>query len=248
MAKPTTRNELKEYCLRKLGKPVITINIDDTQADDALDDAIDFVSDYHYAFKEEAYIAYEVTQTDIDNQYIELGEEVTDVLHITNFVNNTEASDSLFSIKYQLRLHDLYDITSTTMQYYYIARQYMALLDDILNPEISYTYNEFTGRLNLNLNWSDEFSAGNYLLIKIYRKIDMDTYTRLWGQRVLRDVATEMMRLRWGDNLSKFGALQLPGGVTLEGPVIVQEARDRLRLLQEEFQTQFSEPTDFLVE
>lgn len=251
MARPVSRAELKEYCLRKLGKPVIDINLANSQIDDAIDDAVDFVSDFHHAFSEEAYIAYEVKAADLTNQYITLDENITSVSDVTNFVNNSDASDSLFSVKYQLRLNDLYDITSTNMTYYYIARQYIALLDDVLNPNIRFQYNEYTRRLSLNLNWSEELRAGLFLLIKVHRKIDMDTHTShtsLWGQRILRDVATEMMRLRWGDNLSKFGDVQLPGGVTLNGPAIVDQAERRLEAIQTDFQTKYELPTDFIVE
>ena len=48
MATPTTKAELKEYCLRRLGKPVIEINIDDDQMDDRIDEAILFYQDYHF--------------------------------------------------------------------------------------------------------------------------------------------------------------------------------------------------------
>ena len=48
MATPTSKAELKEYCLRRLGKPVIEINIDDDQMDDRIDEAILFYQDYHF--------------------------------------------------------------------------------------------------------------------------------------------------------------------------------------------------------
>ena len=48
MSIPVTREQFKEYCLRKLGKPAIDINVDDTQIEDRIDDALAYYRDYHY--------------------------------------------------------------------------------------------------------------------------------------------------------------------------------------------------------
>ena len=66
MAKPTTRQELKDYCYRQLGAPVLDINIDDDQADDLMDDAIQFFNERHYNGVEKMYLKHELTQEDID--------------------------------------------------------------------------------------------------------------------------------------------------------------------------------------
>ena len=47
MAKPTTRTELADYCLRALGAPVVEINIDDDQIEDRIDEAIQYWQEYH---------------------------------------------------------------------------------------------------------------------------------------------------------------------------------------------------------
>lgn len=66
MAKPTTRQELKDYAYRQLGAPVLDINIDDDQADDLMDDAIQFFNERHYNGVEKMYLKHELTQEDID--------------------------------------------------------------------------------------------------------------------------------------------------------------------------------------
>ena len=66
MAKPTTRQELKDYAYRQLGAPVLDINIDDDQADDLMDDAIQFFNERHYNGVEKLYLKHELTQEDID--------------------------------------------------------------------------------------------------------------------------------------------------------------------------------------
>ena len=66
MAKPSTRQELIDYCLRRLGAPVLEINVDDDQIDDLVDDAIQYFNERHFDGVERMYLKYKITQSDID--------------------------------------------------------------------------------------------------------------------------------------------------------------------------------------
>ena len=66
MAKPTTRDELKEYCLRQLGAPVLEINVADEQVDDLLDDTLQYFNERHFDGVEKTYLKYQISQADID--------------------------------------------------------------------------------------------------------------------------------------------------------------------------------------
>jgi len=66
MAKPASRTQLVDYCLRKLGAPVLEINIDDDQIDDLVDDAIQLFNERHFDGVERMYLKYKLTQADID--------------------------------------------------------------------------------------------------------------------------------------------------------------------------------------
>ena len=66
MAKPSTRQELIDYSLRRLGAPVLEINVDDDQVDDLVDDAIQFYNERHFDGVERMYLKYKLTQEDID--------------------------------------------------------------------------------------------------------------------------------------------------------------------------------------
>lgn len=72
MAKPSTRQGLIDYCLRKLGHPVIQINVDEDQIEDRVDDAIQFFQEYHFDGIEKVFLRYQITQADINNGYISL--------------------------------------------------------------------------------------------------------------------------------------------------------------------------------
>jgi len=66
MAKPSTRQGLIDYCFRKLGSPVLEINVDDDQVDDLVDDTIQYYNERHYNGIERMYLKYKITQDDID--------------------------------------------------------------------------------------------------------------------------------------------------------------------------------------
>jgi len=66
MAKPSSRQELIDYCLRRLGAPVLEINVDDDQIDDLVDDALQYFQERHFDGVERMYLKYKITQDDID--------------------------------------------------------------------------------------------------------------------------------------------------------------------------------------
>jgi hypothetical protein len=66
MAKPSTRQELIDYCLRRLGAPVLEINVDDDQIDDLVDDAFQYFQERHFDGVERMYLKYEIQQSDVD--------------------------------------------------------------------------------------------------------------------------------------------------------------------------------------
>jgi len=66
MAKPSTRQELIDYCLRQLGAPVLEINVDDDQIDDLVDDAIQYFNERHFDGVEKMYLKYKITEDDVN--------------------------------------------------------------------------------------------------------------------------------------------------------------------------------------
>lgn len=246
MAIPTTRTELKEWCLRDCGAPVIEINIADEQVEDAIDDAIDFFQEYHFDGLERAYYVHQVTAADISNGYFTMDPGVTGVSRLLPF-NSSSSIDSLFSVEYRLRFNDLRDVSSINMADYYIAKTYLALLDDMLTPNIRHRFNRHTHRLEVDDNWS-KFVEGSYIVVEVYRIIDPEVYNHMYSNWVLRSLAAAETKRRWGQNLIKFAEIQLPGGVTLNGERILQDAKDDIERIKTEFILKFQEPDDFFTE
>ena len=89
MAKPTTRLEFKDYCLRQLGAPVLEINVDDDQVDDLIDDALQLFNERHFDGVERMNLKYKVTQDDIDRGK---ADPTTGVGIVTTTANSTNVS------------------------------------------------------------------------------------------------------------------------------------------------------------
>ena len=111
MATPSSRATMKEYCLRRLGKPVIEINIDDDQMDDRIDEALMYYGDYHFDGTERTFLKHVVTETDKTNEYITITDSNTiGVINIFD-IGDATSTNNLFNVRYQIALNDLYDLS-----------------------------------------------------------------------------------------------------------------------------------------
>ncbi len=124
MATPTTKAEFKEYCLRKLGKPVIEINVDDDQVDDRIDEAIRYWYDYHFDGSDRVYYKHQVTDTDKANKYITLPENIIGAVRVFQIGDPSIRADDLFNIRYQIALNDLYTLTNVSLVPYYMVMEH----------------------------------------------------------------------------------------------------------------------------
>ena len=124
MAIPNTREEFKQFCLRKLGAPVIQINVSDEQIDDRIDEALSFFNDYHYNGSEHVFVKHEITQQDKDNRYIQIPEGTLElgVSRIFNLSSSISSGTGMFNVSYQFVLNNLDDITGYSIQNYYMTK------------------------------------------------------------------------------------------------------------------------------
>lgn len=306
MAKPLTRKEFKEYCLRKLGWPVIDINVDDDQVDDRVDDALQFFQDYHFDGTEKIYMKHQFTQEDIDRKWIYCPDAVNFVTQVFPW-DDSNSSVNMFDLRYQLRLHDLYDFTSVSYVSYTITMQHLRTLNLLFSGTPQFRFNRHLNKLHLDIDWARDAQVGKYVIVECYRAMNPNTValtgtlnatsntkivtgtntifdqellegdvikladgrdiqifkinspteftlntslpsdivsqsfskegvSDVWNDRFLKQYATAKIKYQWGTNLSKFAGIQLPGGVTLDGPRIMQEAQIEIDKIEEEMQ------------
>ena len=269
MAIPTSKSTFKSYCLRNLGFGVIDINVSDDQTDDRIDEALQYFAQYHYDGVEKMYLKYQITQTDIDrargnttttstdsidstitgsfkegSNFIPMPSAVVSVSNIFDFSN--AMTNNMFDIRYQLRLNDLYDFSSTSIIHYQMTMQQLDMLSHVLVGEVPIRYNQHQNRLYLDMDW-EQITVGEFLIIECYRKIDPETYTDIFDDIYLKKYATALIKRQWGANLSKFNGVATLGGVSMNGEQIYSQAIEEIQRMEEEIKLTFETPIDYMI-
>lgn len=318
----SSRQGLIDYCLRRLGFPVIEINVDDDQIEDRIDDALQYFQEYHFDGVERVYLQHQITGAtlrfsglsspsfevgetlvgatsgascrvlsingmtvsaskvngtfiasetitgensgfsralsttsfyipgDIENGYVTISDAVIGVIRVlpvngpSSGMNN---ANNMFDIVYQFRMNDMYNLLSADMIYYTQMKQYLSMLDMLLVGDRSFAYNRKTDKLEIHCNWSDVFDPGDFIIVECYRIVDPSTYTQVYNDMFLKKYATALIKKQWGDNMKKFGGMQLPGGIVMNGQQVYDEAVQELNLIEEEMQLKAELPVDFMV-
>jgi hypothetical protein len=240
-----SRESLKQYALRALGAPVLEINVDDDQLEDRLTEALEYWRQYHYDGVEKVYMKHTVTSTDLTNRYITIPELVYGIYRVIP-VTQTQSSKNMFDIQYQLRLHDLYDLTSTSIIYYTTVMSHIALLDMELNGQQGFRFNRLQGKLFIDCDWETELKEGSIIVFECYRVLDPAEYTKVWGDPWLKHYVTALFKRQWAVNIKKFSGIQLPGGVTLDGNALYDEAIGEIKELEDDLMHK-SAPLDFFL-
>ena len=246
MAKPNSRTTFIDYCLRQLGAPVIEINVDDDQVDDRVDEALQFYQQYHADAIEKVYLKHEITSSDITNGYIPLTDAVTDVVRILP-IRDTNSSNNMFDIQYQIMLNDMYNLgIMGQILDYEMKMQHLALLDMILDSDDKHiSFDRHKNQLRVDMDWSAEVTAGQYIVVECYRIIDPDTFTDVYNDYYLKRYATALIKKQWGQNLLKFEGMTMPGGVQFNGRQLYEDALQDIERLEEEVRLNWEQPVDF---
>ena len=240
MATPTSKSELKEYCLRRLGKPVIEINIDDDQMDDRIDEAILYYQDYHFDGTEKTFLKHAITADDKTNEYISVGASTIGIVNLFD-IGDATSTNNLFNVRYQIALNDLYDLSRYDLVPFYMNFMNIRFIEEILIGKQGLRYNRHVNKLHIDMDWG-KVTTGDYLIAEVYNKIDPDTYTDVYNDRWLQRYVTCLFKMQWGSNLTKFIGMQLPGGVQFNGDQILQQALDEKLKLEDEMITSYSLP------
>jgi len=303
MAHPKTRTQFKEYCLRQLGFPVIDINVDDDQVEDRIDEALEYWNDYHFDGTEKSYFKHRIQQADIDRGWIYCPDSVIFVTGVLPF-DESNSSINMFDLRYQLRLHDLYDFTSVSYVSYEITMQHLRTLNLLFSGTPQFRFNRHHNKLYLDIDWTRDLQVGQYVVLECYRRMDPEVLTvsgyssanttsntvigtgtvfdqellekdfvtigtetkqiikiisptemivdspyysnasgltitkegntDVWNDRFLKKYATALIKRQWGNNLKKFGGIQMPGGVILNGKEIYDEAEEEIKELEDD--------------
>ena len=252
MAAPASRQQLIDFCLRRLGEPVIEINVDVDQIEDKVDDSLQMYREFHSDATYRTYLKHQITQTDVDNKYIPIS---PNILYVSQLfpINPTFSTINMFDIRYQMMLNSLGDFMNFAggMSYYYQMNQYLDFLDQMLSGTPQTTFSRRQDRLYIWGEWSENsisaLKPGDYIVAEVYEVIDPDLHTSIYNDMFIKNYTTALIKQQWGLNMSKFEGMQLPGGVTISGRQILEEANTEIEKLEEKMRLEQELPPDFFV-
>jgi hypothetical protein len=241
MAVPIDRPSFKEYCLRKLGKPVIEVNVDDDQVDDRIDESLRYYWDYHFDGTEKLYYKHQINANNVTDKYITLPQNIIGAVRVFPIADPIVRSDDLFNIRYQIALNDLYSLTSVSMVPYYMVMEHLSLISELLVGQQPIRYNRHKDRLYVDMDWQ-KVNIGEYFLVEAYEIVDPEEYNQVWSDRWLQNYCTAKIKYQWGSNLTKFSGMQLPGGVQFNGEKILGDAQVEIEKMEAEMISSYSLP------
>ena len=270
MAQPSSRAELKDYCLKQLGKPVLEINVDDDQIDNLIDDAIQYFHERHYDGIDRVFLKHKLTPstkttlaqpgpvgsvttspnvvgagltsaTYVEGvNYLPLPDSIIGVNNILK-INSSTISDGLFNIKYQLFLNDVYYYGALDLLNYAMVKRYLEDLDFLLNPHAQIRFNKKNHKLYLDIDWS-QVGENEYVIIDCYRILDPSDAPKLYNDWWLKKYLTALIKKQWGQNMSKFQGVLLPGGVQLNGRQIYDDGVAEVEKLEQQLKDEYELP------
>lgn len=261
-SKPATRTEFKNYCLRKLGAPVLEINVDNQQVEDAIDDALQYFNERHFDGAERMYLKHKLTPDEVTRfksnnithtaangdvwtergNYLELPEHIIGVERIFGVTSSSIRGD-LFGIEYQIFLNDLYAFGSIDILNYYMVKSYIETLDMVLNTGslIQFRFTKRNGKLFIDYD-PYMLTKDKILIIDCYRALDPTDLTKIWNDFWLKRYTTALIKRQWGQNLIKFNNVQLPGGVSYNGRQIYEDALREIDEIESKMLTDYELP------
>ena len=250
MANPTSRATLIDYCKRKLGDPVIEINVDEDQLEDRVDEALQYYQEYHSDATLRTYLKHQVTSTDVSNEYISLSSNIIFVSKLFPISSSFNSSFNFFDIKYQMMLNDIADLQNFAgdLAYYEQMQQYLSLLDVKLNGHPQVQFQRKQNRLYIFGDFADnDIKEGEFIVAEVYEIVDPSTHTSVFNDMWVKEYTTALIKQQWGSNLLKFEGMQLPGGVVLNGRQIFDDATTDIDKLRETIRMEHEMPPDFFV-
>ena len=250
MANPNSRDTLIDYCKRRLGEPVIEVNVDEDQVEDRVDEALQYYQEYHSDATVRTYLKHQVTATDVANEYIPISSDILFVSKMFPLESSFNQSRNFFDIKYQMMLNDIADLMNFAgdLAYYEQMQQYLSLLDMKLNgvPQVQFARRQ--NRLYIFGDFADgDIKEGDFIVAEVYTIVNPTAHTSVFNDMFVKEYTTALIKQQWGTNLIKFEGMQLPGGVILNGRQIYDDATGEIQTLRENLRLEQELPPDFFV-
>jgi len=245
---PQNIMELKDYVKRRLGHPVVKIDVTDEQFYDRIADTLQFYQDFHYNGSLRTYSKWQVTPQDIVNRYLTTS---PNVLGVTRILDPRSAQSSMFTsvefwLRSQINFFDFFGSTQASFVDYFLTQQRIADMDMLFrsNPNILFSRNDH--RLFIEFDWQNDIRVGDWIVAEVHTFLDPQTSKDVLNERFILAHVTASVKMQWGENLKKFGGVPLPGGLTVNGDKIWQEGKDEKETIEKEYMSMILPPLDLI--
>lgn len=247
MAQLSNRQQLKDYCLRKLGNGVIDINVSEEQIQDRIDDAIEFFIEYGYNLQEKKYLPIKITQIDLNNNYITVPEELLSVTRILPLRNpSLTSSNYLFDMEYHITARDLLNTVGTgDVSQFYISKQHIATIQDLFTARPQHEFRRYTDKVYFKFDADQRLNVNDYIVLECYTPIASNS--RFWNDKNLRNYATQLIKRQWAQNLSIYDNIELPGGLKLNSKRMQEESQIEIDKMETDAVYLYSEPPESII-
>ena len=179
------------------------------------------------------------------SNFIQVPDSVVGIEKIFKFDSST-ISGGMFSIKYQLFLNDLYQFNSIQLLQYAMTKSYLEDIDHLLTTDKQVRFNKRQDRLYLDIDWGAE-SVDNWIILDCYRALDPESFTQVYNDVFLKQYLTALIKRQWGQNMSKFKGVKLPGGIEMNGGEIYSEGQRELDGIRQRMANEYElPPYDFI--
>lgn len=238
MSVPASRSDFKEFCLRRLGKPVVSVNVSEEQVDDCVDYALAKARDYHFDFISRTFAKVQITDDDKTNGYVIVPDNIIEIIGIFP-VSATLMGVGMWNLQYQA-VFTAMDIWGTLdLQGWVVLMQNLQFMQEIFSGQQQIRFSRYDNKLYIDVDWN-MINTGDWIVADAYATIDPDTQTKVWGDPWLQQYTTALIKRQWGNNLSKYSGVQMPGGVVFNGQVIKEEAEEEIQRLDATLITDYS--------
>jgi hypothetical protein len=255
------RSQFIEYCLRRLGAPVIEINVEDEQIDDRVNDALQLFSEYGAEGSARAYVGFTITQAVINRGFIDFDIDDFGTLNVDNIlnvvrvlpINDSASSVNFMDVKYQMRLNDMWDLQnggSGGLVQFEQMQQFLSTIDLKLtgHPQIQYVKAGNTLNIFGDISGTTgDLQVGSKIMMEMYLTTDANANGKIYNNMFLKEYATALIKEQWGQNLIKFEGMILPGGVQLNGRQILEDAKQEIETIRQRIYNEYDTPPDFFV-
>lgn len=227
---PDNANNVITWIRQELGEPVIEVNLTDEQIKQQITKALLYCMDYLGDFTDTLYVAKELEQSDIDNKYITVANNVLDVRKV--FQPTTLAKNLFEDVEWNMMGHFmLSDYANYNPAYlggfteYMLMKEQLEHINWLFKSQKTINFKRYNRKLEYYANWEHLFKPGQFLVYEAKCIVDPELYGNILSNRYFLELSTAFTKKLWGEVLSKFTSIPLMGGLTLNGAKMIIEAQ-----------------------